>query len=63
MVAVVACGDRLQETLTMIKSALMFSKEKLNFIIFAEDELIESFIEKVSSTHLYDLQTFIPLFS
>lgn len=47
VVAVVACGDRLQETLNMLKSALMFSKEKLNFVIVAEDRLIESFKEKV----------------
>lgn len=31
----------------MLKSALMFSKEKLNFIVVAEDDLIESFNEKV----------------
>lgn len=47
VVAVVACGDRLQETLNMVKSSLMFSKQKLNFIIVAEDRLIESFNEKV----------------
>lgn len=47
VVAVVACGDRLRETLTLIKSALMFSKEKLNFVIIAEDALIESFEEKL----------------
>jgi UDP-xylose:glucoside alpha-1,3-xylosyltransferase len=48
VVVVVACGDRLQETLIMLKSALMFSKEKLNFIVFAEDNLIESFNQKLS---------------
>ncbi|XP_019871716.1 glucoside xylosyltransferase 1 [Aethina tumida] len=47
VVAVVACGDRLYETLNMLKSALMFSKEKLNFIVVAEDDLIESFNEKL----------------
>lgn len=47
VVAVVACGDRLRESLTLIKSALMFSKEKINFIIIAEDSLMESFKEKV----------------
>lgn len=45
--AVVACGDRLHETLNMLKSALMFSKVKLNFVVFAEESLIESFAEKV----------------
>jgi UDP-xylose:glucoside alpha-1,3-xylosyltransferase len=53
VVVVVACGDRLQETLIMLKSALMFSKEKLNFIVFAEDNLIESFNQKVSNYRLY----------
>ncbi|EFA10174.2 glucoside xylosyltransferase 2 [Tribolium castaneum] len=48
VLAVVACGDRLQETLNMLKSALIFSKEKLNFIVFAEDNLIESFNQKLS---------------
>ncbi|CAG9759993.1 unnamed protein product [Ceutorhynchus assimilis] len=47
VVAVVACGDRLRESLTLIKSALMFSKAKLNFIVLAEDNLIESFTEKL----------------
>lgn len=45
--AVVACGDRLFETLNMLKSALMFSKERLNFIVVAEDRLIDRFNEKV----------------
>lgn len=47
VVAVVACGNRLLETLNMLKSALMFSKVKLNFIVVAEERLIESFNEKV----------------
>lgn len=47
VVAVVACGDRLRESLTLIKSALMFSKERINFIVIAEDSLMESFKEKV----------------
>lgn len=50
--AVVACGDRLHETLTMIKSALMFSKAKLNFVVVAEDNLIPSFTEKVEQVVL-----------
>ncbi|KAJ3642251.1 hypothetical protein Zmor_025053 [Zophobas morio] len=52
VVAVVACGDRLLETLNMLKSALMFTKEKLNFIIFAEDALIESFNQKLEEWKL-----------
>lgn len=45
--AVVACGDRVQETLNMIKSALMFTKAELNIIVFTEDGLIQNFMEKV----------------
>ncbi|XP_069570577.1 glucoside xylosyltransferase 2 [Brachyistius frenatus] len=37
--AVVTCGDRMDETLTMIKSALLFSLRKIKFHIFAEDPL------------------------
>ncbi|XP_060535447.1 glucoside xylosyltransferase 2 [Cylas formicarius] len=47
VVAVVACGDRLHETLMMLKSALMFTRKKINFIVLAEDALIESFEEKL----------------
>lgn len=45
--AVVACGDRLQETLTMIKSAIVMSKVPLTVIVLAEDSLIDSFKEKL----------------
>ncbi|KAM6937132.1 glucoside xylosyltransferase 1 [Xenentodon cancila] len=41
--AVVACGPRLEETLTMLKSAVLFSKKHLHFYIFAENELHDSF--------------------
>lgn len=45
----VACGQRLQETLVMIKSALLFnsSKDKLHFLVFAEEQLQSSFNEKL----------------
>lgn len=46
--AVVACGDRLEETLTMAKSAVLFSVKRLHVHIFAEDQLHASFIEAVS---------------
>lgn len=45
--AVVACGDRLDETLTMVKSALLFSLKRITFHIFAEDPLAPQFKEKV----------------
>ncbi|XP_051886219.1 glucoside xylosyltransferase 1 isoform X1 [Pristis pectinata] len=41
--AVVACGERLEETLTMLKSAVLFSQKPLCFHIFAEDELHDKF--------------------
>ncbi|MGH0152728.1 UNVERIFIED_CONTAM: hypothetical protein FKN15_023212 [Acipenser sinensis] len=41
--AVVACGDRVDETLTMLKSALLFSIKKIKFHIFAEDSLKPQF--------------------
>ncbi|XP_032997103.1 glucoside xylosyltransferase 2 isoform X2 [Lacerta agilis] len=44
--AVVACGDRLEETLTMLKSAVLFSYRKLKFHIFAEDSLKPEFERK-----------------
>ncbi|XP_072242298.1 glucoside xylosyltransferase 1-like isoform X2 [Leuresthes tenuis] len=47
--AVVACGPRLEETLTMLKSATLFSKKPLRFYIFAEDELHESFRNALES--------------
>lgn len=46
--AVVACGDRLEETLTMIKSAVLFSIKHIYLHIFAEDQLHASFMEAVS---------------
>ncbi|XP_071442741.1 glucoside xylosyltransferase 1-like [Hetaerina americana] len=46
-VAVVACGDRLDETLVMLKSALIFSQVHLRIIVIADDNLIPSFREKL----------------
>ena len=46
--AVVACGDRLEETLIMLKSAVLFSNRRLCFHIFAEDSLKPEFEKKVS---------------
>lgn len=45
--AVVACGSRLDETLTMVKSALLFSLKRITFHIFAEDPLAPQFEERV----------------
>ncbi|XP_054640809.1 glucoside xylosyltransferase 2-like isoform X2 [Dunckerocampus dactyliophorus] len=60
--AVVACGNRLEETLTLVKSAVLFSLKKIKFHIFAEDGLTLQFKEKLSrwprfvtAKFLYDL--------
>lgn len=45
--AVVACGDRVQETIVLLKSALMFTQTYLHFIIITEAELKQEFIQEV----------------
>lgn len=45
--AVVACGDRVEETVTMVKSAVLFSMKKIKFHIFAEDALKPEFDQKL----------------
>ncbi|KAG8543523.1 hypothetical protein GDO81_024450, partial [Engystomops pustulosus] len=45
--AVVACGDRVEETVTMVKSAVLFSAKKIRFHIFAEDALKPEFDQKL----------------
>lgn len=47
--AVVACGERLEETVTMLKSALIFSIKPLHVHIFAEDQLHDSFKDRLDS--------------
>lgn len=48
VLAVVACGDRLQETLVMIKSAILFgSNVNLSVIVIADIALLKGFEEKV----------------
>ncbi|MGH0141021.1 UNVERIFIED_CONTAM: hypothetical protein FKN15_021419 [Acipenser sinensis] len=37
--AVVACGERLEETVTMLKSVVLFNIKPIQFHIFAEDNL------------------------
>uniref|UniRef100_A0A1B0C2L6 Uncharacterized protein n=1 Tax=Glossina palpalis gambiensis TaxID=67801 RepID=A0A1B0C2L6_9MUSC len=48
--AIVPCGQRLQKFLVVIKSALLFNsyREKLYFLIFAEERLMISFNEKLN---------------
>uniref|UniRef100_H2LDP8 Glucoside xylosyltransferase 1 n=1 Tax=Oryzias latipes TaxID=8090 RepID=H2LDP8_ORYLA len=56
-VAVVACGPRLEETLTMVKSAVLFSKKPVHFYIFAEDELHDSFRDAVTPSWSFCFKT------
>ena len=45
--SVVACGDRLNESMVMLKSASLFTRAPLHAHIFAEDELRPLFEEQV----------------
>ena len=45
--AVVACGNRLEETLVMLKSAVLFSHRKMQFHIFTEESLKPEFDKQV----------------
>lgn len=46
--AVVACGNRLEETLVMLKSAVLFSHRKMHFHIFTEESLKPEFDKQVN---------------
>ena len=46
--AVVACGDRMEETLTMVTSAVLLSSGRLRLHIFAEEQLHAGFRDAVS---------------
>lgn len=46
--AVVACGSRLEETLVMLKSAVLFSHRKMQFHIFTEESLQPEFDKQVN---------------
>lgn len=61
-IAVVICGVRLQEGLTMIKSAVIFTFVKLHFYILAETQLHDPIHEKVNITRLFTV-TFYALLS
>ncbi|CAK9827062.1 Glucoside xylosyltransferase 1 [Anthophora retusa] len=57
-ICVVVCGDRVDEALTMLKSALVFTKRALQFIILAETNLIPAFNEKLAEWKLLSNKTF-----
>lgn len=58
VICVVACGDRLEESLTMMKSALIFSKRSLRFIVISDNNLIQAFTEKLSDWKEFYNKTF-----
>ena len=41
-IAVVSCLNRVEETLVMLKSALLQTKAKLKFHVFADDEICQN---------------------
>uniref|UniRef100_A0A336MJQ6 UDP-D-xylose:beta-D-glucoside alpha-1,3-D-xylosyltransferase n=1 Tax=Culicoides sonorensis TaxID=179676 RepID=A0A336MJQ6_CULSO len=50
-IAVVICGDRMQEALNMLKSALIFNRhtnERVHFVIITESDLMSGFREKLN---------------
>ncbi|MFY9824867.1 MAG: glycosyl transferase family 90 [Thermoanaerobaculia bacterium] len=47
--AVTACGDRLEETLVMLESAVRSARGHLTFHIFADDELRPRFAERLNA--------------
>lgn len=48
VIAVVACGMRLQETLNMLKSAIIFGLDNpLKFVVITESNLMTGFREKL----------------
>ncbi|XP_043492136.1 uncharacterized protein LOC122517681 [Polistes fuscatus] len=57
-ICVVVCGDRLDESLTMLKSALVFTNTSLQFIVITENNLIPAFNEKLSEWKLISNKTF-----
>ncbi|XP_069062211.1 glucoside xylosyltransferase 2 isoform X2 [Pleurodeles waltl] len=66
--AVVACGERLEETLAMLKSAALFSHKELRFHIFAEETLRAAFDRELrawpkSSTLKFEFSTYPISFS
>ncbi len=48
-IAVAACGDRLDETLVMMKSAVLLSRHHLTFHVFADDGLRPRFDQSVAA--------------
>ncbi|KAL5006967.1 hypothetical protein ScPMuIL_015773 [Solemya velum] len=46
--AVVACGERLDDTMVLLKSALLFTSSPLMFHIFAENSLLSKFEEQIN---------------
>lgn len=48
-IAFAACGDRIEEALVMVKSAVLFTRGHLTFHIFADDTLRPQFQERLAA--------------
>lgn len=57
-ICVVVCGERKDEALTMLKSALIFTHVPLEFIVITEDDLIIDFDEKLTDWKYKTNKTF-----
>ncbi|KAJ8369580.1 hypothetical protein SKAU_G00096080 [Synaphobranchus kaupii] len=53
--AVVVCGDRVDEAFTMLKSALLFSLKRIKFHIFTEHTLLKGWPRFVSTRFQYSI--------
>jgi len=51
--SVTACGDRFNETVIMLKSAALFSRQPFHVHIFADDELRPQFRQQVRCHFLF----------
>ncbi|XP_063989363.1 glucoside xylosyltransferase 1 [Diachasmimorpha longicaudata] len=58
VICVVVCGDRLDEALTMLKSALVFTNRSLKFFIITEPNLSIDFDEKLTDWKYKTNKTF-----
>lgn len=60
VIAVVACGMRLQETLNLLKSAIIFGTDvPLKFIIITESSLMTGFQEKLEDWQIIMKDKFV----
>ncbi len=60
IIAVVICGPRSDEALTMMKSAIVFRNSlKLRFIVLCDLDLRDYLRKKVANSHNFSIQLFL----